>query len=426
MLRYSSSFAVVACIGFALTTPAFGQDESDSQEQQGVSGRAVGQQNETNDAPDIEPKAEPKNVPQPSSQSPGMNESEQTRPQSKPKAQPQRSRVNQQKAQGKHSKKSTEAQSEPQQSPFFPDWQPNKQSIDVRPVVGFTYLKLPFTNASVVQGELGGYLGIRGVSIKPGNPGLQIEPGAGYAVGYAFKKESGKSVEDGGYRRAWGSLRTPIYYRFVRQEFAGQYGEVRGGPLPVSKRGVFQSDTGIALMSYVSTHYTFTYDRAYGEGEASPEIKSYDHWLHGRFSAPVLNFFIDAGPGFSKSMSVVGAAQARSSGAYLLGLSGLDLFTDKIGFEASAKYMFTSQTDVDYFPSTGRSPLEDLGAQPVLVGMPADSLNASAFFGLRRVIGVMGIGWRYNLQILNYSETNNTKQQKQETFGFGIDAKYSF
>lgn len=334
--------------------------------------------------------------------------------------------------------KEPEEETPKKQSVFFPDWSPAATGYSLRPVLGFQYLSLPKTsgsafqsNAYVVQGEIGAHVGLRGIPLIPGNPGMQIEPAVGYAVGQAFVKESGKSVDSGTYDRMWGALRTPIYYKFLRQVFEGRYGQVTGGPLPVMKRSTLISDTGIAVLPLVSAHYTLTHERAYGDKAESPEIKSYDHWLHGRLSTSVLDFYVDVGPGYSTSESVytestAGKINGKTSSTYLLGLSGFDLIPNKIGFEASAKYMFSSETDVKFVGSFGRSPLEDLGAQAARAGLPADSLYASAFFGIRRLVGAFGFGWRYSLEILNFSETNNTKQQKRETNGIGIDGSFSF
>jgi hypothetical protein len=324
-----------------------------------------------------------------------------------------------------------------QKSIFFPDWSPSSFRVIFHPVLGLQYASNPKSDISVSQGELGAFLGLQGVPLVAGNPGVQLEPGFGYAAGQAFVKAPQKSLESGTYHRVWGTIRTPIYYRFIRQVFEGQYGQTRGGPLPVSKRASFQSDTGVAVVPMISAHYTFTYDRVFGDDAESFELNSYDHWIHGRFAAPILNFYVDAGPGYSLSKSSSsmtpssGFAQAEkvegtSSGIYLLGLSGFDLLTDKIGFDASAKYMFSSKTESKFTAEQGRSPLDDLGAQPVLTGLPADSLHVSGFFGLRRVLGAFGIGWRYSLEILNLSEKNGLKQQKRESNGLGVSATVRF
>lgn len=335
---------------------------------------------------------------------------------------------------GKAKTAPTQDESSVHPSLFFPNWAPAAFSLNVRPVLGIDYLLNPSSGDYVLQGELGIYAGLRGIPIVAGNPGMQIEPGFGYAVGQAAVKSSGQDIESGVYRRRWGSIRTPVYYRFVRQSFEGKYGEVGGGPLPVSKRASFQSDTGFLILSNLSGHYTLTYDRAWSDDQKFPEITSYDHWLHARIAASLLNFYIDAGPGYSTSKSllntVVGGATGKregtSSGAYLLALSGFDLLGDRLGFDASAKYMFSSSTDLSFNGVFARSPLEDLGAQAALVGLPADSLHASAFFGFRKLVGGFGVGWRYSLQILNYSEKNNTKQQKTESNGIGITGNFAF
>jgi hypothetical protein len=173
-----------------------------------------------------------------------------------------------------------------------------------------------------------------------------------------------------------------------------------------------------------------TVERTFGEKATSPEVRVRDNWIHGRVTAPVLSFFFDLGPGFSTVESSVAEASGnringRNSSAYFLAVSGLDLVPNKIGFEASGKYMFSSETDVNFATTSGRSPLRDLGAQTASTGLPADSLYVSAFCGVRRLFGPFGFGWRYSLEILNYSEPEE-KQQKRESSGLGIVGSVSF
>lgn len=313
---------------------------------------------------------------------------------------------------------------------LWPEWKPSPFGIVFQPVLGFQYSTDTKTDVSVGQAELGAYLGLRGIALVPGNPGMQIEPGIGYAVGKASINAPGFELETGNYQRIWGGLQTPIYYKFFRQVFAGRYGLVSGGPLEVSKRLMLQSDSAVAIIPYVSAHYTLTFERSSGKDSSTPRFDSYDHWLHGRLSSSVLNFFLDAGPGYSvsKLITPTGSAseQATSSGSYLLGVSGFDLFTDKIGMEAQAKYIFTSETEREFETPAGRSPLEDLGADSRRVGLPEDSFHASAFFGVKRLLGAFGIGWRYSLEILNVNERNNTKQSKTESNGVGVYASVRF
>jgi hypothetical protein len=315
-------------------------------------------------------------------------------------------------------------------SPFFPDWKPAPFGLQVHPVLGLQYSSNSKTDVSVFQGEAGVYVGAQGIPVIAGNPGFQVEPGLGYAWGKAVVKTPGLNVSEGSYRRSWWGIQTPVYYKFVRQLFGYRAGEVSGGPIEVSKQMAFTSDTGIAVLPHVTAHYTLSYEKSSGENATYPTLNSYDHWLHGRLSADMFNFFVDAGPGFSTSKLTLpqGATtlEAEASGTYLLAVSGMDVLTDKIGFEAQAKYMFSSDADANYASTGRRSPLEDLGVEAQRLGLPPDSLAASAFFGVRRLIGVLGLGWRYNLLILNYSEKNNTKQVKTESNGLGVYAAVKF
>jgi len=317
-----------------------------------------------------------------------------------------------------------------QPSIFFPDWKPNAPGFGLRPVLGFQYSSDSRSGAKVGQGEFGLYAFAKGINVVPGNPGLQFEPGFGYALGAATVQQPGEREKSGSYRRIWGGLQAPVYYRFVRQLFGVNYGLVSGGPLPLARRFQFVSDTGVAVLPHISAHYTLTYDRTFGDGSAAPELNSYDHWLHGRLSAGFLNFFIDAGPGFSTSKLSQSTESLKvnssSSETYLLARSGLDLFTDKIGFDAQAKYIISATSKGSFESGSVRSPLDDLGGDARRVGLPEDSFHASAFLGLRRVFAGVGIGWRYTLEILNMNERNNTKQQKTESNGLGIFASVNF
>jgi hypothetical protein len=282
----------------------------------------------------------------------------------------------------------------------------------------------------VGQAEFGLYAFAKGISVVPGNPGVQIEPGFGYALGASSVQQGNEREKTGSYRRIWGGLQTPVYYRFLRQVFGVNYGVVSGGPIPVSRRFQFVSDTGVALLPHISTHYTLTYDRNFGESSSYPEINSYDHWLHGRLSTNVLEFFVDAGPGYSTSkLSQLNDSlkeEATSSEVYFLARSGLDLFTDKVGLDAQAKYIFSAKTESSFVSGSNRSPLDDLGGDARRVGLPEDSFHASAFFGLRRIFAGVGIGWRYTLEVLNVNERNNTKTQKTESNGLGVFASVNF
>ena len=45
---------------------------------------------------------------------------------------------------------------------------------------------------------------------------------------------------------------------------------------------------------------------------------------------------------------------------------------------------------------------------------------ASMFFGIPNLAWGIGVGYRYNIQVLNYSEKNDTKKQTTKDQGFGV------
>jgi hypothetical protein len=52
--------------------------------------------------------------------------------------------------------------------------------------------------------------------------------------------------------------------------------------------------------------------------------------------------------------------------------------------------------------------------------MPEDSLVFSSFLGLNDVFLGFGVGWYYNLQILNMNERNGTEKKTTRNNGFGF------
>ncbi|MEY2986728.1 MAG: hypothetical protein RJB13_249 [Pseudomonadota bacterium] len=320
---------------------------------------------------------------------------------------------------------------EPKESPsiFFPHWQPEELKVSVRPVIGLRFLKDSASGTFVSQGEVGGYAQVVGIPLVQGNPGAQIAPEFGFAVGQASVARRILETDFKKYERVWGGAELPVYYKFLRQSFRYRLGVVSGGPLPEVRRSMFQSDSGVAIIPHVSVHYTLTVENSEVKTSSSPtqNLETYDHWITGRFGTKTFNFFIHAGPGFTTSSqeSEGTSGTLTQSETYLLARTGADLIP-KFGLEGTAKYVISSETDQNFRDPGVRSPLEELGAGADQLSFPEDSLHASVFFGFKKLFVGFGVGYTYSLKILNMSERDGTKRERTTSNGVGIVGNFEF
>lgn len=320
-------------------------------------------------------------------------------------------------------KKGNPRQANEAPSIYFPHWQPEKLSVTVRPVLGLRFYKDSAADSFVSQGEVGGYAEVRGIPLVQGNPGAQLSPEFGFAVGQAGVAKGVLDTDWGKYERVWGGAQLPVYYKFLRQSFRYRLGVVSGGPLPDVRRSMFQSDSGLAIVPHVSAHYTLTIENSevkYGS-PTTTTLKSYDHWITGRFATETFEFFVQAGPGFTTSTQETEGTSGTltQSETYLLGRTGADLIP-KFGLEGTAKYVISSETDQNFKDPGVRSPLEELGAGADQLSFPEDSLHASVFLGFKKLFVGFGVGYTYSLKILNMSERDGTKRERTTSNGVGI------
>jgi hypothetical protein len=306
---------------------------------------------------------------------------------------------------------------------YFPDWPAPSFDWSLNPVLGFRYSRVAGTATSQTLGELGVMAGLSGIAAQPGNPGVSLSPHAGYAVGKVLETTDAGSSHSGTYYRAWGGLDVPVIVKFYKHTLGLSYGEIWGGLLSTRRVGGLESDSAVLVLPFLSAHYTFTYERTTASEWNDKLISTYDNWIHARAFSPFLSSFLDVGPGFAvqktfRDPTLTNLLEARSSHSYLLGLAGADVIKGFLGAEVQAKYVLSSESEATFLEAIGneRSPLDNLGGAEKRLGMPADALYASAFVGLKRVFGNIGVGWRYNLE---YSSLGKG-EGKKESQGFGL------
>jgi hypothetical protein len=306
---------------------------------------------------------------------------------------------------------------------FFPDWPAPSFDWWVNPVLGFRYQKNSADSYQALT-ELGVGVGMSGISPEQRNPGASLSPYVGYAIGKVFEKSIASDTRTGTYHRAWGGLRVPIIVKFYKHTLGLSYGQVRGSVVSTRKLGGFESDSAFLLLPFWSAHYTFNYEKTATDSWNEKLSDSMDHWFHTRLFTSFLSSYIDVGPGVTvqrtfRDPALENLIRGESTSTYLLGLGGAEIFKGFLGVDLQGKYVFNTKTDTTFMSSSERSPLEDLAAAEKRLTLPADALYASAFIGLQRVVGNLGVGWRYNLHVINLFEADG-KRATEESQGFGL------
>lgn len=309
---------------------------------------------------------------------------------------------------------------------FFPDWKPVNFDWGIRPILGLQYTKITSDTGDLdtVSSEAGLAAHVQGIPVVPGNKGFYISPSIGKAWGSMDSKVSGSTkTQSVKYNRTYGGSDFIFYAGFYRHTL----GVIRGvkefsttGYDKVQTLGI-TNDFGFLVLNWASAHLTYSYLNAFSDQYSKPFMKEHDYWLHGRLFTSVLSMFLDAGPGFTSAEEFSVASGLHSKIAdgniqYLKAITGLHLFW-KIGATGHAKYIVSSSEKNLGTYSQTILPDQELN-QPRSLAMPEDSLSASAFFGIRNLVAGFGIGWQYNLQILNMSEKNGSEKVTTKDNGF--------
>jgi hypothetical protein len=311
---------------------------------------------------------------------------------------------------------------------FLPDWGAPRFGLSASPVVGFRYEYNPDTKASATQMEIGLGLGLQGIPLYAGNPGLFLEPYAGYAIGRTFLSPNFGDVRTGTYHRPWGGVRVPLLLRFYKHTLDVSYAQIKGSLVDTRKTLGVQSDNAFLIFPFFSAHYTFSYEKSAAETMSDVLAETYDQWYHARLFTRFLGAFLDMGPGvtFRKTYSQqedlgnsLVLVEGNSTTTYAKAIAGADIIPNILGAEIRAKYVLSSKVDGTVTYDAARSPAEDLGAAASKLGVPDDYLYASAFVGLKRIFGNMGIGWRYNVDVVNAMERNGVRST-QTSQGLGV------
>ena len=343
---------------------------------------------------------------------------------------------------GGHGKKSRNAAPVPapetapaSPSAWFPDWGQKDFDWFVRPLVGIQYTDEKQdglrTRSSAL--EFGVQGGLMGVPLKTGNPGLQLEPSAGYSYGNVTQKTDGQSAVTGAYHRNTLGLGLPVnlgFYKVTPRIVAGQ---IQGKLTPRRRSFELSLDQGILLRSFLSTHLTTTWLRLTGTEWSTAHLNSLDVWWSIRAFTSVAQAQVAFGPGITWSdlksydgKTEVAKVALRSTDLRLLASSHLFW---KLGASLNSKYTITSTAELGQ--SLGNGPLPDLPSQNLgessrIVTREKDSFASTAFLGLSNVFMGMGFGYFHSIFVESMSGGGPKGTTRGKTTqSSGVGAHYS-
>jgi hypothetical protein len=154
---------------------------------------------------------------------------------------------------------------------------------------------------------------------------------------------------------------------------------------------------------------------------SSPFPIENDHWLHARSFTSFMNFMFDFGPGVAEvSAWDFNGDNKVGSGtvSYFLLKTQFTVFWKLVG-EGIGKYAINASEKRLGLYATERLPEDDLN-EPATLAMPEDSFLGSMFFGVKDLFFGIGAGWRYNIQVLNVAEKDDTKRETTKNHGLGL------
>ena len=328
-------------------------------------------------------------------------------------------------------KKESEASSATgSESAWFPSWQPDGFDWLLQPIIAFKYTQgvnetTGTTRTSTAEGGLAA--GLIGIPVVPGNPGFTVGPRAGVAWGYSNSvvKADGASATTQGshYRRQWAGLDNAFYFKSFRYGLNLTRGELLVAEQKDRRIQSFRADNdfGLLLRSWWSGHYSLNHARAYNAGFNSPFLVENDHWVHTRFTINLLDFVFDLGPGFTDVVAWDFQGKEKTGSGtvnYFLLKTRFNPLWKLVG-EGVGKYAISASQKRLGLYANERLPEDDLN-EPATLAMPEDSFLGSMFFGVKDLFFGIGIGWRYNIQILNLAKKGDSERATTRDHGLGL------
>jgi hypothetical protein len=313
---------------------------------------------------------------------------------------------------------------------WFPDWSPEEFDWTIGPIVGFKISSTTSEEGTVNTSsqELGLRAGLSGIPVVPKNPGLTIGTNAGIAKGNIIttNTSSGIDVDSLSYTRSYGDLYFVMPVKFYRHSLILSRGKKVFDDDFATKIQSFgvTNDLGILFKGWLSGHITNRYLTVFENKFAEPVLVEQDTWLHAIMKFDVLSTMLNFGPGvvYNNVFTASDASEyeeiAKGESTYFKANSSFRLFW-KIGMDAGAKYIITATEEQT--GSYAQVDLPEAGLNtPRSTSMPEDSVLANAIFGIPNLFGGIGLGWVYNLQILNLSRRNGSERVTTKDNGFRI------
>ncbi|MBP9706291.1 MAG: hypothetical protein KBD78_01510 [Oligoflexales bacterium] len=343
-------------------------------------------------------------------------------------------------------KNATSAEKESNASQCFPDWSTPEFQMRVAPILGFNALKSKDAqgrDTKVYSSELGLELALEGIPLVPGNPGVYLAPYAALAggkrllSGYRSSDDNATAFETKNYTRTIVGLGLQVPIKFYKHTLSLEKGKLNFKKEAGSNLESWEvaNDLGVMVLPHLSAHLTHTYTKAYQVNWSNPLLVMNDLWLHGRMNFAFLSMFFDMGPGvmfydtYQIAQSDTGIYNyakteklARSRVEYLKADAGMHIFW-KLGATAGMQYIYRVSEEDRLQDLAVRLPRDGLNQSRSIFNQPEDTLRGYLFFGLQNIFSGVGLGWQYNYEMLNASNSKDHQIESNHGFGLQVSAK---
>ncbi len=321
-------------------------------------------------------------------------------------------------------------------SPFFPDWGAPSMSLFLAPILGFAWEEKVFTitrpdgqtetvEAGILTAEGGLRVGLNGIPLAPGNPGVSLSPYVGYAYGKNFSLDDTEGVRDSTYHRFLLGETTSLRIKMFKYDLGVHFGRIFGDPedvTAVSQLDVVQ-DFGLKTTERTSLHTTVTVGRLFADTYGAYSTQYTDVWLHFRMN-PFLSAVFDIGPG--QDFQWFPQSEVAYSNIYFKALFDWALF-GPLGIAGRLRYEISQEEGGARggVAVSTREPSQDLGTPSQRGFRPEDATSFLFFAGLRDVFLGWSIGYVSLYDVTNTFERNG-KRSSEHVQGLGVYSSLTF
>ncbi len=306
---------------------------------------------------------------------------------------------------------------------LFPDWNPPKFKLLVRPVGGQSFYKDPLSGDDVRITEVGIGMQVKNIPIIPGNPGLVFSPAGTYA--YGLYNQSGEGTDD--FSRFWVGATAHLYFNSLRFKFGGYVGKwrQRSDDTADFETNLHSYQAGVALKVNKKNHIAWDadYRRQFTLEFDLPTLTEIDQWLYWDASMKFLKMHLRFGPGVKSTRIFDPPGEEIDKGnAFFLRASSSFQIWNLVSGSFGAVYIIDDNYDAEIFANQPyRTPFQSRKGAFYDIALGEGTLDIHTRVNLSNLTPGVSLYLLYNHRIYDAFDSDDRRHER----GFSIGGGYA-